>query len=56
VCDGTWRAKHATCGTVRNEGIRYHTVANVIDWVPRPSAIDRSAKQAIPDRLIEHAQ
>jgi xylulose-5-phosphate/fructose-6-phosphate phosphoketolase len=39
---------------VRNDIDRFHLVADVIDRVPKLSAIAAYAKQAIRDKLIEH--
>jgi xylulose-5-phosphate/fructose-6-phosphate phosphoketolase len=41
---------------VRNDIDRFHLVADVIDRVPKLSAIAAYAKQAIRDKLIEHTQ
>ncbi len=41
---------------VRNDIDRFHLVADVIDRVPKLGAIAAYAKQAIRDKLIEHAQ
>ncbi len=42
--------------TVRNGLDRYHLVADVYDRVPRLAAVAAYAKQALQDKLIEHAQ
>ncbi len=41
---------------VRNDIDRFHLVADVIDRVPKLSTVAAYAKQAIRDKLIEHAQ